>query len=409
MASYLGISRVRVYQLIKAGLPLTSFEEASAWRAGRKPGHPKRISIDLGSMPITPNPGVNAALPDTALLHTDTQFLAFHPVIKGLAQSCTPSDSNWEGMSSMFCNFDSMLLQFGVNMQRVFGVSLSAVPGLDTSKIPPTTQCGQLAQRLKLVAKFKAEKAAAERRASDRRAAKKRAAELRAAEKRLAALQCTRVESTPVRAPDVRLVPAFKSPEKTVKKPNKKVEVVVTLPSDDEEHIDGVTDWIGALLHARHLLPAGPQSSPASKSVCLSSQTAPERNPQHPSELSASLCLPETLMMCDELRLEVAAMRGEVEREASAVSAMQVNFRTVPETVSSKSQSLKAKLDALMSSSAIKAEKLADMEAQLAALEKNIKESLERVPLDTRSQFLVEVCQYQYLLFLSLPNSCAGA
>lgn len=139
MASYLGISRVRVYQLIKAGLPLTSFEEASAWRLGRKPGHPKKMVMEEPSKSHNPIPDINAARPDAAAPHTDAQILAQFPAIKSLVQSCTPSDSSWLGLSNSFCNFDSMLLQLGASMQKVFLLSLSETPGVEASKICNTT------------------------------------------------------------------------------------------------------------------------------------------------------------------------------------------------------------------------------------------------------------------------------
>ncbi len=147
-----------------------------------------------------------------------------------------------------------MLLQLGVSMQKAFGFSLAAVGQVDASKIPLSTRCGELAAKLRLVEKTNVERAAA----------KKRAAENSAYDKRVVDEQCPRSsgkDRTPLKSADLRPL-ALKFAEKTPRKPTKRVEVVVEPLSDDEEHIDGVTDWIGALMHARHLLPGAGQPLP---------------------------------------------------------------------------------------------------------------------------------------------------
>jgi hypothetical protein len=392
MAAFLGISRVRVYQLIKAGLPLTSFEEASAWRAGRRPGHPRKMAIEMESKSINPIPGPNSAGPELAAPHTDTQFLNLHPVIKSLAQCCSPVDSHWEGLSSSLCSFQTVLLQLGADMQRAFGVSVSAIPGFDSTKIPQTAQCGILAARLQEVSKAHAELAAVEKRAAEQRLAVARAVSLSS--------WVHLNDSARAKSGDAF---ALKSPEKTSRKPSKQVEVVVDSASDDEENIDGVTDWIGALLQARHILPGAAHSlkSDPSANKCLSaaSQLPREDVAEVEPPSNTAFCPLDDSVKIEDLRLQVAALQKAVDEGGSEISSLTSVRSSLNDNRSAKALALNAKLTALASLHSSNVEKLAEMEAQLSSWHECVEQALLKVPLDTRSQFLIEVCLLNQLFF----------
>jgi predicted DNA-binding transcriptional regulator AlpA len=412
MASYLGISRVRVYQLIKAGLPLTSFEEATAWRAGRRPGHPRKITLDPEVNPANNTPGSNAAVPETGPAQTETQFLALNSVIKGLAQACTISDSNWAAMSSAFRSFDTLLLQVGVKMQNAFGTTISAALGPQPLKVPLVTECGELAASLQIIAQQNEEREKNELRQKneERAAAEKRLAEQYAADKHARFVQSSRPslnQSTPVKSSDAQLASSSKPFEKTSRKSSKQIEVVVEVASDDEEHIDGVTDWIAALMHARHLLPGGAHVK--------TSASAPTSEPNaHAAEVQAApvpavVCPLDVTLTIEDLRRQVAACQVDVQRGAAESAALHAAYKALSDKASSKALALKTKLDASASFHSNKVKVLAELEAQLAAQDKCIEESLANVPLDTRSQFIVEVrCLFDAVFSRVTSHSCTG-
>ena len=363
MASYLGISRVRVYQLIKAGLPLTSYEEAQAWRLGRRPGHPKKMALEFESNTYNPIPSISAAAPDNAGSHTDSQFLSLNPIIKSVVQCCTPTDLNWQSMSSTFCSFDSMLLQLGASMQKVFSIDAKGT-------LPVASRCGELAARLQLVQKSNEEYVAAKKRAEKKVAAEKRAVDDQKS-------QFSVNERTPVRS---RPAPVPKSAEKTPRKPVKRVEVVVEVPSEDEEHIDGVTSWIGALMHARHVLP-GRGASDAGRVY------------GHDREIWNANEVDRVKDIC--LRRD----RDAIDESRHLIEETRVQIKCLEEEMASQLRKTKSgnrngsAMLAIEHHLAQRVQRLAELEQEFAHDEGIFQESLDlaHIPLDTRSQFIVEV------------------
>jgi hypothetical protein len=343
-----------------------------------------------------PIPGPNSAGPEPAAPHTDAQFLNLHPVIKSLAQCCSPVDSHFEGLSNSFCSFEASVLQLGVSMQRVFGMSFSSFPGLDSGKIPESAQCGVLATKLQMVAKANAELAAVKQ-----RAAEERAVAMRAAAAVAAAAQSSRNHSND--SARSKSGDAFKSPEKTSRKPSKAVEVIVDIASDDEEHIDGVTDWIGALLQARHILPGGGHnllSKPCPiKPSSAANQPSQEERAEAESQPAAAFCPVNDAVMLEELRLQVAALQKEVDRRGLEIASLKSVRSSLSDHRSAKAQALDAKLEAALTAHGSNVERLAEMESQLGSWHECVEQALAKVPLDTRAQFLIEVRRFNHLFF----------
>ena len=284
-----------------------------------------------------------------------------------------------------------MLLQLGDSMQRIFGTTVAAALGPHVRLPPPTSQCGELASCLRIIAKRDEERVAAEKRAAEKRAAEKRVYPVHSPRSSLA---------TPIKSLVGQGASAFKPPDKASRRSSKQVEVVVEVASDDEEHIDGVTDWIGALLHARHLLPGAAQPKPpaaAAGHVTSEQNVDVAESPLAPA--AVGLCPLDVALTIDDLRREVAAFRVMVEQGDAETAVLQASVRALPAKASANAATLKAKLDASLSSHADNVKTLADLESQIAAHSKCIDESLAHVPVDTRSQFLVEVrCAYASFL-----------
>ncbi len=359
MASYLGISRVRVYQLIKAGLPLTSYEEAQAWRLHRRPGHPKKMALEFESNFVNPIPSVNAAAPDSAVTHTDSQFLSLNPIIKSVVHCCTPTDSNWQAISSAFYSFDSMLVQLGASMQKVFSIDAKGT-------MPSTTRCGELAARLEMVEKTNEEYVVAKKVSKEQVAVEKRAVEDRKS-------QFSANQSTPVRS---RPAPVPKSAEKTPRKPVKRVEVVVEVPSEDEEHIDGVTSWIGALMHSRHVLPGRGASDAGHDRESWNANMG---------ERVKDLCLRRDRDSIDESRHLI----NETQEHIKCLEEAKADLLRKDKTGNKNSTAMSAIEHHLEQ----RTQRLAELEQEHAHDEGIFQESLDlaHIPLDTRSQFIVEV------------------
>ncbi len=138
-------------------------------------------------------------------------------------------------------------------------------------------------------------------------------------------------------------------------------------------------------------------------SKTAASEQSANATDSHATPGTSALCPLDATLTIEDLHREVAAYRVDVERTAAESAALQAGYNALPDKASAKALALKAKLDASISSHLNKVKLLGDLEAQVAAQVKCIEESLAHVPLDTRSQFIVEV----HLLTLhDFPGVC---
>jgi hypothetical protein len=232
-----------------------------------------------------------------------------------------------------------------------------------------------------------------EKRNEEQAAAKKLAAERLEAEKRAAAARCSRpaINDSALGKAGTRSASVVKPVEKATRKPSKQVSVVVEAPSDEDEHIDGVTDWIGALMNARHLLPGC--ALPTDHTVCS----------EHPTDESMVLD-PESVAMLKESipsdleeikRLEKKMIiledsKNLLLRQYPSADVQSLHTRKNLSAISNSLEQSKRSIQELLQEVASAQDALSYNDKHLQ-YQDSLKRHIERVPLDTRSQFLVEV------------------
>ncbi len=231
-----------------------------------------------------------------------------------------------------------------------------------------------------------------EKRNEAQAAARKLAAERLEAEKRAAAAQCSRpaVNESALGKAGMRSASVVKPVEKSTRKPSKQVAVVVEAPSDEDEHIDGVTDWIGALMNARHVLPGCARPIDPTDAVCSETPTDESMVFDHESIAMLKESIPSNLEEIKRLEKSVSDLeetKSYLMRHADVQSS---HTKRNLGAISYRLEKDKGCIQELLQEIASAEDALSNNDKHLHHQDA-LKRHIERVPLDTRSQFLVEV------------------
>ncbi len=231
-----------------------------------------------------------------------------------------------------------------------------------------------------------------EKRNEEQAAARKLAAERLEAEKRAAAAQCSRpaVHESALGKAGTRSASVVKPVEKSTRKPSKHVAVVVEAPSDEDEHIDGVTDWIGALMNSRHLLPGCGRPTDHNDAVYSETPADECRVLDHESIEMLKESIPSNLEEIKRLEGNVSQLE---ETKSYLMKHADNHGPRVKQNlfeISYRLQRDKVCIQELLQEVASAQEALSNNDEHLQHQDE-LKRHIDRVPLDTRSQFLVEV------------------